>query len=213
MADIQYLGRSCVRVRGRDGIVLCDPFPRGNGYDPGRPTAHIVTLSTSDPLRVSAGTVKPMRDSVFVIDGPGEYEVGGVMITGVRTYRDAEGGAQGGYNTIYTLNLDEVVLCHLGELGHPLTARQLEEIGTVDVLFVPINSGLTPAQLTELVASIEPRAVVPLYDTPDQLQKLAHELGLKDLEAQDKLTVTPTSLPAEGEETRVVVLKPIAATA
>lgn len=213
MPDIQYLGRSCVRVRGKEGIVVCDPFPKANGFDPGKPTAHIVTLSSSDPERVSSGAVRPMKERVFVIEGPGEYEVGGVMINGTRSYRDNEKGAQRGYNTIYVLELDEMTFCHLGELGHELTTRQLEEIGAVDVLFVPVGEQLTPAQLTELIASIEPRAVVPLYDHAEQLTKIATELGLKEWSAVEKLSVTPTSLPAEGEEMRVVVMKPTTLTA
>ena len=213
MPDIQYLGRSCIRIRGKEGIVLSDPFPKTNGFDPGKPTAQIVTLSTDDAGRVSPAVVKPLKERVFVVDGPGEYEVGGVMINGVRTYRDAEKGAQRGYNTVYVLEIDDITFCHLGDLGHTLTTRQIEEIGTVDVLFVPAQGGLTAAQLTETIASIEPRAVVPLYDTPEQLEKVTHELGLKEWDAQEKLTVTPTSLPAEGEETRVIIMRPTALTA
>jgi L-ascorbate metabolism protein UlaG (beta-lactamase superfamily) len=213
MPDIQYLGRSCVRVRGKDGIVIADPFPKANGFDPGKPTAHIATLSVNDSERVSPNSVRPAKERVFVIDGPGEYEVGGLMINGVRTYRDNEKGAQRGYNTVYVLELDEMTFCHLGDLGHELSTRQLEEIGTVDVLFVPVNDHLTAAQLTELIASIEPRAVVPLYDSAEQLNKIATELGLKEWEAVDKLAVTTTSLPAEGEETRVIVMKPTTLTA
>ncbi len=213
MPDIQYLGRSCIRIRGKEGIVLSDPFPKANGFDPGKPTAQIVTLSTDDAGRVSPAVVKPLKERVFVVDGPGEYEVGGVMINGVRTYRDAEKGAQRGYNTVYVLEIDDITFCHLGDLGHTLTTRQIEEIGTVDVLFVPAQGGLTAAQLTETIASIEPRAVVPLYDTPEQLEKVTHELGLKEWDAQEKLTVTPTSLPAEGEETRVIIMRPTAITA
>lgn len=213
MPDIQYLGRSCVRVRGKEGIVVSDPFPKGNGFDPGNPTAQIVTLSTADAERVNVRVVKPLKERVFVIDGPGEYEVGGVMINGVRTYRDAEKGAQRGYNTVYVLELDDITFCHLGDLGHNLTTRQLEEIGTVDVLFVPAQGALTAAQLTETIASIEPRAVIPLYDTPDQLEKVAHELGLKEWNAQEKLAITTTLLPAEGEETRVIIMQPSAISA
>lgn len=213
MPDIQYLGRSCVRVRGKEGIVICDPFPKANGFDPGKPMAHIVTLSVSDAQRLSPNAVRPMKERVFVIDGPGEYEVGGVMINGTRSYRDNEKGAQRGYNTIYVLELDEMTFCHLGELGHELTTRQLEEIGTVDVLFVPVSEHLTAAQLTELIASIEPRAVVPLYDNAEQLNKIANELGLKEWSAIEKLTLNATTLPAEGEETRVIVMKPTTLTA
>jgi L-ascorbate metabolism protein UlaG (beta-lactamase superfamily) len=208
MPDIQYLGRGCVRIRGKDGILICDPFPRGNGFDPGRPTAQIVTLSTTDPLRVSPGVVKPQRESVFVIDGPGEYEVGGIMIDGIRTYRDADKGAQLGHNTIYVFMIDEMKFCHLGELGHDLTTRQLEEIGTVDVLFVPAFGALGHAKLTELIAAIEPRAVIPLYESAEQLDRLAHELGLKEWEAQEKITVTGSALPGADEETRIIILRP-----
>jgi L-ascorbate metabolism protein UlaG (beta-lactamase superfamily) len=213
MPDIQYLGRSCVRVRGKEGIIICDPFPKSNGFDPGKPTAQIVTLSNTDTERVNAGVVRPIKERVFVIDGPGEYEVGGVMINGVRTYRDDQTSPTRGYNTIYVIRLDDMTFCHLGELGHDLTTHQLEEIGTVDVLFVPVNSRLTAAKVTDVIASIEPRAVIPLYDTQEQLDKLVHEMGLKEWEAQDKVSVTLSSLPAEGEEMRVIIMRPIAITA
>jgi len=208
MPDIQYLGRSCVRVRGKEGIVVTDPFPKNNGFDLSKVTAGIVTLSNDDPTRIDRNVVRPIKERVFVVEGPGEYEVGGLMIDGVRTYRDASKGVESGYNTIYVLHLDELTFCHLGELGHDLTTHQLEEIGTIDVLFVPTQSGLSAAKLTEIIASIEPRAVIPLYDTPDQLEKLAHELGIKEWEGQEKLSITTSSLPAEGEEMRVIIMKP-----
>lgn len=209
MPDIQYLSRGCMRVRGKEGVVICDPFPKANGFDPAKLTAQIVTLSGTDQSRFAAAGVKPVKERVFVIDGPGEYEIGGVMITGVRTYRDDQKGAASGYNTIYVFQVDDMTFCHLGELGHDLTTHQLEEIGVIDVLFVPAHSPLSPAKLTEIVAGIEPRAVIPLYETQEQLDKLAHELGLKEWEAQEKVVVTPTSLPAEGEETRVIIMKPV----
>jgi L-ascorbate metabolism protein UlaG (beta-lactamase superfamily) len=197
-----------VRVRGKEGIVICDPFPKANGFDPSKLTAQIVTLSGTDRERLNAAAVKPAKERVVVIDGPGEYEVGGVMVTGVRTYRDNEKGATLGYNTIYVMRLDDMTFCHLGELGHDLTTHQLEEIGVIDVLFVPAHSTLSPAKLTEIIAGIEPRAVIPLYHEPEQLDKLAHELGLKEWEAQEKIVVTAASLPAEGEEMRVTIMKP-----
>ncbi len=197
-----------MRVRGKEGVVVCDPFPKANGFDLSKITAHIVTLSGSDAERLSAAAIKPVKDRVVVIDGPGEYEVGGVMITGVRTYRDDQKGAGRGYNTIYVAQVDDMAFCHLGELGHDLATHQLEEIGTVDVLFVPAHSGLSPAKLAEIIASLEPRAVIPLYEAPEQLDRLAHELGLKEWEAQEKVTLAPSSLPAEGEEMRVIIMKP-----
>jgi L-ascorbate metabolism protein UlaG (beta-lactamase superfamily) len=208
MPDIQYLGHAAVRIRGKEGVIIADPFATSPVYDLAKPTAHIVTLSSVDPRRFTPEAVRPVDERVFVVDGPGEYEVGGVMINGVRTYRDKEKGAQRGRNTVYVIHLDELVFCHLGDLGHELTATQIEEIGPIDLLFVPAFSGLSPAQVTEVISALEPRVVVPLYDEQGQLDRLAHELGLKEWEAQEKLAVTPASLPAEGEETRVVIMQP-----
>lgn len=208
MPDIQYLGRASVRLRAKDGVIITDPFPRGDGYDIGKPVAHIVTLSSRDPARSSVEAVKPVVERVFVIDGPGEYEVGGIMINGIRTYRDTAQGAERGRNTVYVLHLDDLTFCHLGDLGHDLSTSQIEEIGAVDVLFVPAFSTLGASKLTEVISAIEPRVVVPLYDDLGQLDRLAHELGLKEWEPQEKLAVTPASLPAEGDETRVVVMQP-----
>src|SRR5690349_4988539 len=220
MPDIQYLGHSCFRLRGRDGIVLCDPFDRSVGLDIGRPTAHIVTISHQHPDHANLAAVKPMREKIFTIDGPGEYEVGGVMIAGVRTYHDKQKGAELGANTVYVIHMDDVVFCHLGDLGHELTTHQLDEIGNVDVLFIPVGGGETigPAQAVSVISQIEPRIVVPMhYAVPGQrsfyvelapLEKFTHEIGMKEIVAEDKLSVTSTSLPPEGEETKFVIMKP-----
>jgi L-ascorbate metabolism protein UlaG (beta-lactamase superfamily) len=220
MPDIQYLGHSCFRLRGRDGIVLCDPFDRSVGLDIGRPTAHIVTISHKHADHANLAAVKPMREKVFAIDGPGEYEVGGVLIAGVRTYHDKQKGADLGTNTAYVIHMDDVVFCHLGDLGHELTTHQLDEIGNVDVLFIPVGGGETigPAEAVSVISQIEPRIVVPMhYAMPGQrgfsadlapLEKFTHEIGLKEVTAEEKLSVASASLPAEGEETRFVIMKP-----
>jgi len=220
MPDIQYLGHSCFRLRGRDGIVMCDPFDRSVGFDIGKPTAHIVTVSHEHPDHANLAAVKPMRENIFAIDGPGEYEVGGIMITGVRTFHDKNKGAELGVNTAYVFHLDDVVFCHLGDLGHELTTHQLDEIGNVDVLFIPVGGGETigPAEAVSVISQIEPRIVVPMhYAMAGQqsfssdlapLDKFTHEIGLKDFTTEDKLTVTTASLPAEGEQTRFVIMKP-----
>ena len=219
MPDIQYLGHSCFRLRGRDAIVLTDPFDRSVGVDIGRPTAHIVTVSHNHPDHNNIGAVKPLRDQLFTIDGAGEYEVSGILISGVRTYHDSKKGAELGKNTVYVIHMDDVVFCHLGDLGHELTTQQLEDIGAVDVLFIPVGGGetISPAAASSVISQIEPRIVVPMhYALPGQqtfmtdlapLEKFTHELGLKDVVAEEKLSVTAANLPAEGEETRVVVMK------
>jgi len=220
MPDVQYLGHSCFRLRGRDGIVVTDPYDRSVGLDIGRPTAHIVTVSHKHPDHANIAAVKPMRDRIFPINGAGEYEVGGILITGVHTYHDTKKGEELGKNIVYVIHLDDVVFCHLGDLGHELTTHQLDEIGNVDVLFIPVGSGETigPNQAVSVISQIEPRIVVPMHYALDgqhnfmvdllPLEKFTHELGLKDIVAEEKLTVTSTTLPSEGEETRVVIMKP-----
>jgi L-ascorbate metabolism protein UlaG (beta-lactamase superfamily) len=220
MPDIQYLGHSCFRLRGRDGIVLCDPFDRSVGVDIGKPTAHIVTVSHQHPDHANLAAVKPMRENIFAINGPGEYEVSGIMIAGVRTYHDKSKGAELGPNTVYVFHLDDVVFCHLGDLGHELTTHQLDEIGNVDVLFIPVGGGETigAAEAVSVISQVEPRIVVPMHYAIDgqqsfstdlaPLEKFIHEIGLKDYTAEEKLTVTSANLPAEGEQTRFVIMKP-----
>jgi L-ascorbate metabolism protein UlaG (beta-lactamase superfamily) len=220
MPDVHYLGHSCFRLRGRDGTVLCDPYSRSIGFDLGRPTAHIVTISHDHPDHNNVAGVKPLREKLFVIDGPGEYEVSGVLLTGVRTAHDKHKGAERGFNTVFVIHLDDLVFCHLGDLGHELTQAQLEEIGNVDVLFVPVGGGETigPAEANSVIGQIEPRIVVPMHYAAAQLsfeyelaplEKFTHERGLKEFTVEEKLSLTPANLPPEGEDTRVVVLRAV----
>ncbi len=218
MADIQYLGHSCFRLRGRDGIVLTDPYDRSVGRDLGRPTAHIVTVSHHHPDHDNVAAVRPVRDRVVVIDGPGEYEVGGILITGVRTFHDKQKGAERGRNTVYVIHLDDIVFCHLGDLAHELSAQQLEEIGSVDVLFVPVGGGETigPAEAASVISQIEPRVVIPMHYAIEgqsamnlaPLDKFLHELGIKECAPDERLTLNAGNLPGEGEQTRIVVMRP-----
>ncbi len=218
MADIQYLGHSCFRLRGRDGIVLTDPYDRSVGRDLGRPTAHIVTISHHHPDHDNVGAVRPARDRVMVIDGPGEYEVGGILITGVRTFHDKRKGAELGRNTVYVIHLDDIVFCHLGDLAHELTAQQLEEIGSVDVLFVPVGGGeaIGPAEATLVISQIEPRIVIPMHYAAEgqsamdlaPLDRFLHELGIKEHTPEERLSLNAGNLPGDDEQTRIVVMRP-----
>jgi L-ascorbate metabolism protein UlaG (beta-lactamase superfamily) len=222
MPEIQFLGHACFRLRGRDGIVVTDPFDRSVGMDIGRPTAHIVTVSHDHPDHANTAAVRPAREQFFTVNGPGEYEIGGILISGVRTYHDKKKGAEHGRNTVYVIHIDDVVFCHLGDLGHELTAQQIDEIGSVDVLFVPVGGGETigPAEAAGIISQIEPRIVIPMhYAQSDQttfmsdlapIEKFTHELGIKEFVAEDKLNLNPSNLPAEGDETRVVIMRPTA---
>lgn len=220
MPEIQYLGHSCFRLRGREGVVLTDPFDRSVGLDIGKPTASIVTISHGHPDHANSAAVKPARERLFVVDGAGEYEVGGVLVTGVRTYHDKKKGEERGKNTVYVIHLDDVVFCHLGDLGHELTAQQIDDIGSVDVLFVPVGGDETigPAEAVGVIGQLEPRIVVPMHYAPGEqssftsdlapLDKFTHELGLKEYTAETKLMVNTGNLPGDEEQTRIVIMRP-----
>ncbi|MGC9040527.1 MAG: MBL fold metallo-hydrolase, partial [Roseiflexus sp.] len=199
------------------GIVLTDPYDRSVGRDLGRPTAHIVTVSHHHPDHDNVVAVRPARDRVTVIDGPGEYEVGGILITGVRTFHDKQKGARLGRNTVYVIHLDDIVFCHLGDLAHELTAQQLEEIGNVDVLFVPVGGGETigPAEAASVISQIEPRVVIPMHYASEgqsatdlaPLDRFLHELGIKEYVPEERLSLNAGNLPGDGEQTRIVVMR------
>lgn len=220
MPDIQYLGHSSFRLRGRDGIVLTDPYDRSVGLDIGKPTANIVTISHAHKDHANSAAVRPAREKVFTIEGPGEYEVNGILITGVPTFHDKKRGEELGKNTVYVIHLDDVVFCHLGDLGHELTTQQIDEIGAIDVLLVPVGGGETigPSEAVSVISQLEPRVVIPMhYAQTGQssfmndlapLEKFTHELGLKEVEFQEKLSFSASSLPPEGEETRIMIMKP-----
>jgi L-ascorbate metabolism protein UlaG (beta-lactamase superfamily) len=221
MPDIQYLGHSCFRLRGRDRVVIADPYDRSVGYDIGKPTASIVTISHQHDDHNCVAAVRPQReDEIFLIEGPGEYEVGGVMIEGVRTYHDTKKGEELGNNTAYVIRLDDVVFCHLGDLGHELSAGQIDAIGNVDVLFIPVGGGETidANKAAAVISQIEPRIVIPMhYADGDQsslfgselapLEKFLQQMGAKEVVAEEKVTVTTANLPGDDAETKLIIMK------
>ena len=203
--DIYWLGHSCFRIRTREATIVTDPFATGVGYPAKRLSADILLVSHHHPNHENAATV---AGDPFVIDGPGEYEVKGVFITGVSTYHDADTGRRFGKNSAYIIEADDLVLCHLGDLGHILSPVQVEQMSKVDILFVPVGGRTTinAAQASEVVSLVEPRIVVPMHFRTeaapldlDTVDRFLREMGVKAPAAQPKLTVTRASLPAETQ--------------
>lgn len=221
MPDVHYLGHACFRIRGRDGAVVMDPCDRASGYDIGRPTASVVTVSHYHDDHANVAAIRPIRERLNTFDGPGEYEVSGVLITGVRTYHDKKRGADRGRNTVFVIHIDDMAFAHLGDLGHELTAAQVEEIGDIDVLFVPVggNESLNASEAVAVIAQLEPRIVIPMHyagpqailDMPlDPIERFLNEMGVKEPVFEEKLTVSNSTLPPEGTAARVVLLRPTA---
>lgn len=185
--------------------IICDPYSPELGYSLGQPEAKIVTVSHQHP---GHSYIQGVSDEPKIVAGPGEYEIGGVLIIGVPTFHDRERGAGRGKNTVYVMEIDDVSVCHLGDLGHPLTAGQLEEIGDVDVLLLPVGgvSTIDAPAAAEVVRQLEAKVVVPMhYQTPalawtlEPVDRFFKEMSVGQLTPQPKLSVTKSSLPASTQ--------------
>ena len=199
--EITWLGHSCFRLKGKQATVITDPFSPAIGYTLGKVTADIVTVSHPHP---GHSYVQGVADEPRVLKSPGEYESGGVLTVGVHTFHDNEKGAQRGKNTVFVIDVDDVMICHLGDLGHVLTAEQVAEINGVDVLLIPVGnvSTIDAVQAAQIVRQLEPKIVIPMHykteaekkdlETADRFLK---EMGVKEAIAQPKLLVNKSSLP------------------
>ena len=207
--DITWLGHSCFRIKGSHATIITDPYSPDLGYSLGKPTAHIVTVSHQHQghsyVQGISGAPKP-------ITGPGEYEIKGVLVIGVATFHDAERGRKRGNNTVYLIEVDEVLVCHLGDLGHALTAEQVEEIDKVDVLLLPVGgvSTIDAPVAAKVVRQLEPKVVIPMHYKTEVLnrelepvERFLKEIGVTQLNPQPKLSLTRSSLP---DSTQVFLL-------
>jgi L-ascorbate metabolism protein UlaG (beta-lactamase superfamily) len=199
------LGHSCFRIKGSQAVVITDPFPPDLGYSLGKPTANIVTVSHQHP---SHSYVQGIGGDPRIVQSPGEYEISGVLIIGVATFHDAEGGKKRGKNTVYLIEVDGILICHLGDLGHVLTAEQVEEIGDVDVLLLPVGgvSTIDAALAAEVIRQLEPKIAVPMhYKTPlisrelEPVERFLKEMGMEQIDSRPKLTLTRSNLPASTQ--------------
>jgi hypothetical protein len=214
--ELTWYGLGCFRIieRGYPAVVM-DPFnEEETGLILPRSRAEIVTSSLllDDPKEARW---KGLRGVSNTLAGPGEYEIGGLFITGVATFRDQKHGAELGQNVVFSVNVNGVVVCHLGELRHTPTQTQVEAMGSVNVLLIPVGlpGGLVPAMASEIVSLIEPDIVVPMnYHTPglqlsrNPVDRFLKEMGVTWGDAQPSLKVLPGI--SDAEETQVVLLQP-----
>ncbi|MFC1897768.1 MBL fold metallo-hydrolase [Chloroflexota bacterium] len=203
--DISWLGHSCFRIRGSHAVVITDPYSPDLGYSLGKPTARIVTVSHQHS---GHSYVQGIGGEPRLVTGPGEYEISDALIIGITTFHDAEKGGQKGKNTVYLMEIDEISICHLGDLGHVLTVEQVEEIGLVDVLLLPVGgvSTINAPMAAEVVRQIEPKVVIPMhYKTSalsrelEPVENFLKQIGVNQIESQAKLSLTKSSLPASTQ--------------
>ena len=211
--EITWYGQAAFKLKGKDASVFTDPYEATfTGLSPLKVEADIVTISHGHSDHNAASVVS---NNPFVIEGPGEYELKGVNVVGVSTFHDEKEGKLRGKNTIYNINIDDVQITHLGDLGHLLTNQQLEELGAVDVLLIPVGGVYTieADSAAKIVAQIEPKVVIPMHYKIEGLKfplesvnKFLKEMGKEEVVTQNKLVVSSEKLP---EELEIVLLEKI----
>ncbi|OIO47722.1 MAG: hypothetical protein AUJ32_02195 [Parcubacteria group bacterium CG1_02_40_82] len=210
---ITWYGQSCFKVQSGDTVLITDPFDKSIGLTPPRGQANIVTISHH---HYDHNNLEALASSnPFVIDGPGEYEIKGVNVTGLLTYHDQKEGKERGSNTIYLIEMEGIKICHLGDIGQTkIDNAQLEIIDGVDILMIPVGGIFTinGEEAADLINQIEPKIVIPMhYKIPglsiklEGLEEFLKEMGVAKKETVDKLTIKKKEL--SEEETEVVIMK------
>jgi len=200
---INWFGQSCFRIDAKEGSILIDPFSKEIGLKPPKIKDDLVLVTHNHPDHNNLENLNP---EAFVINTPGEYEKKGVAVRGITSFHDKSQGKERGPNTIYVIKAEDMVLCHLGDLGQEkLDEKQVEEIGDVDVLFIPVGGNYTInyKEAVEVIGQIEPKIIIPMHykvkdlkveiEGPDKFMK---ELGLTP-EKVEKYKIAKKLLPTE----------------
>lgn len=212
--EITYLGHSSFKIKGKNASLVTDPFDsEAVGLKFPKVEADIVTISHEHQDHCEA---KAVGGNPFVIFGAGEYEVKGINIFGFSTFHDSKGGDERGQNTVYLIEIDNMKLVHLGDLGEKLKGEALEELTGCDILFIPVGGVYTIdfKEAVEIVTSLEPKIVIPMhyqveglnpkiYEELTPVENFLKEIG-EEADREVKLVMTVDSLP---EERKVVVLE------
>jgi len=210
--NIQYYGHSCFKIttkpagRGAEDIaIFFDPFDKSIGLRPPQGQANIIFVSHQHH---DHNNIEALKGDPVVIDTPGEYAIKGINAVGIETFHDTKEGAERGKNTVFTIDSEDIKVCHLGDLGTDLSPHQLEEMD-VDILFVPIggNYTLNGEKAAELVRKIEPKIVIPMHYKMngstldiDTEKKFCSEMGNCPKEKVSKINIKKKDLEEKSME-------------
>jgi len=165
LTKIQFLGQACFVITSSTGLkVMTDPYTVTSTltYSPVDETSDIVTVSHEHGDHNNVAVVKGQPE---VIKGVGVNTVKGIEFKGMATWHDAAGGAQRGPNTVFVFSVDGVKLCHLGDLGHRLSSEQVSQIGSIDILLIPVGGNYTidAKTATGVCDSLKPKVIIPMH--------------------------------------------------
>lgn len=212
--NIIWYGQSCFKIQSKDIVLITDPFDKKIGLRPPFGSADIVTISHD---HYDHNNFQVIKNNPFVIDSAGEYEIKKVTIKGIDSCHDNQEGKERGQNVIYKIEMEGINICHLGDFGQDtLINGQLEKIGQVDILFIPVGgvSTIDWKLANAIISQIEPRITIPMhYKTSgvkgellklDTVNKFCEERGVSSKEAVNKFSIKKKDLPQEGSETVIM---------
>jgi L-ascorbate metabolism protein UlaG (beta-lactamase superfamily) len=198
--EIYWLGHGCFRLRGRDATVLCDPCAPTTGYKIGKVNADIVTISRDLPENSHRAAVS---GTATFLDGPGEYEIAGVLINALDTDKaDREDGHS--RNLAFVVDIDDVKVAHLGDIQRVPSADEVADLAGIDVLLVPVGGGrvLGAEKAAEIVSLLEPKIVIPmLYKTDvskddfETVDRFVKEMGAEAKPPEQRLNISRSGVP------------------
>ena len=203
---INFYGNACFSIKDGDFTIVTDPHDKLSKSLKG----NVVTVSNKDPEH---SNVKAVEGEPKIFNWPGEYETAGVHMQGIASFHDPKDAKEQKENTVFKIELNGTHLCHLGALGTALTAEQIEEIGDVDILFLPVGGSNTvnAKKAKEIIEQIEPRVIIPMSYCDennecniDQVKPFLTEMGSKVEEPLDEFVVKKSEMP--DDSTRILVL-------
>jgi len=209
--EITWYGHACFRLKDRNATIITDPYDKSLGLTLPRLTADIVTISHNSAHH---NYTKAIKGDFKVVDGPGEYEIKDTFITGIHLIQQKKENKPRKRNNLFVFYMDDITICHLGDLNHIPTQNQVENMGNIDVLMVPVGGqqALNAAQAAEVISLIEPYIVIPMhYKLPDlavtlePVEKFLKEMGITPPTPEPVLKLVQSGLP---EETQIVLLEP-----
>jgi L-ascorbate metabolism protein UlaG (beta-lactamase superfamily) len=215
--QIIWKGQSCFQIATQKTKVLAniviDPFSPEIGLRPPSAPADIVLVTHDHP---DHNNIKAIAGSPFVVSGPGEYEIKEVYIQGIPCFHDSVEGKERGQNTIYVIDAEDLRVCHLGDLGQKeLTDEQLEKIGEIDILMIPVGGGptISEKEAQKIMSQIEPKITIPMHyqipklkDKLEGVESFLKSLGIKSMAQEAKLSIKKKDILPE--EAKIVVLEP-----
>ena len=224
--QIIWHGQSCFQTitnQGKNGplIIVIDPFDETLGLRVPKLQADILLVTHDHPdhnnIKVVEGNPSTgSGQAPFLISGPGEYDIKGIFIQGISSFHDKSKGKTKGKNTCYTIEAEDMKICHLGDLGQgELTEEQMQALGEIDILLIPVGGVFTidSGDASKIISQIEPKIVIPMhYALPklkvklEGIEKFLKVMGKKGTEPLNKLSIKSKDLPQD--ETEIIILNP-----